>query len=126
PLPGPETAQTAHLSRLKERWVYPCRLTLTEKKPLNEPRGSFLLLCGSEQLLSGRQPIGGPFVLDFLYSFAQPKLVEILIQEQEPIAPFAWRGSSMANPVQQFAGDGLDLCMAIRFLLAEHMPDGHE
>ncbi|GHO88164.1 hypothetical protein KSZ_61700 [Dictyobacter formicarum] len=32
----------------------------------------------------------------------------------------------MTNPVQQFAGDGLDLRMAIRFLLAEDMPDGHE
>ncbi len=32
----------------------------------------------------------------------------------------------MTNPVQQCAGDGLDLCMAIRFLLAEYMPDGHE
>jgi hypothetical protein len=95
--------------------VYPCRLTLTEKKQLQEPRSSFLLLCGSEQFLLGRQPIGGPFVLDLLSFFAQPKLVEVLIQKQEPIAPFAWCGSSMTNPVQQFASHRLDLRMAIRF-----------
>jgi hypothetical protein len=29
----------------------------------------------------------------------------------------------MTNPVQQFAGDSLNLCMAICFLLAEHMED---
>ncbi len=93
---------------------------------MHEPHCSSLLLCGSEQLLSRRQPIGGPLVLDLLYFFTQPELVEVLIQEQEPIALFAWGGSSVANPVQQFAGNSLDLRMTIRFLLAEHMPNGHE
>ena len=65
-------------------------------------------------------------VVDLLDFFTQTQLVKILIQEQEPIAFLAGGGSRVANPVQQFAGDGLDLCMAIRFLLAEHMPDGHQ
>ena len=102
---------------------YPCRLTLTEKKQLNEPRCSSLLLCCSEQFLSRRQPIGGPFVLDLLYFFAQPKLVEVLIQEEEPIAPFAWCGSSVTDPVQQFASHRLHLRVGIGFLLSQNMPN---
>ncbi len=65
-------------------------------------------------------------VVDLLDLFTQPKLIKIVIQEQEPVAFLAGDGSRMTHPVQQCAGDGLDLCMAIRFLLAEDMPDGHE
>ena len=65
-------------------------------------------------------------VVDLLDLFTQPKLIKIVVQEQEPVAFLARDGSRMTNPVQQFPGDGLDLCMAICFLLAEYMPDGHE
>ena len=82
-------------------------------------------LCFSERLLPQGQSIGGPVELDFLHFFAQPKLVKIVVQEQEPVAPLARSGPRLANPVQQFAGDSLNLCMAIRFLLAEDMPDGN-
>ena len=61
--------------------------------------------------------------MDLLYFFAQPRLVEILIEEKEPIAFLAWCRSSMADPVQQFAGHRLHMCFAIRFLLGQHMPN---
>ncbi len=60
---------------------------------------------------------------DLLNLFTQTQLVKIVVQEQEPVAFLAGSGSRMTNPVEQFAGDGLDLCMAIRFLLAEDMED---
>jgi len=63
---------------------------------------------------------------DLLNRFTQPKLVKIAVQEQEPVASLAWSGSRLTNPVQQCAGDRLDLCMAICFLLAEDMPDDYE
>ena len=63
---------------------------------------------------------------DLLDLFSQTQLVKILIQEQEPVAFLAGGGSRLTNPVQQCAGDRLDLCMAICFLLAEDMPDDYE
>jgi hypothetical protein len=56
-------------------------------------------------------------VVDLLDLFTQPKLIEIVIQEQEPVAFLARDSSRMTHPVQQCAGDSLDLCMAICFLL---------
>lgn len=47
-------------------------------------------------------------------------------QEQEPTAFLAGGDSRITNPVEQFARHGLDLCMAISFLLAEGMPDDGE
>ena len=123
---GQKTAQTAHLSRWGELWVYPSRLTLTEKKQLNEPPCSSSLLSRSKLLLPRRQPIGRAVVVDLLDLFTQTQLIKVVVQEQEPVASLARSGSRMTNPVQQFAGDSLDLCMAICFLLAEDMPDNYK
>ena len=73
-----------------------------------------------------RQPIGGSLVLDLLDLFTQTQLVKIVVQEQEPVAFLARRGSRLTNLVQQFSRHRLDLCMAIGFLLAQDMPDDDE
>jgi hypothetical protein len=101
----------------------PKGLTLTEKsrqKTASRLRGTLRpepFLCFSERFLPQRQSIDGSAVFDLLYLFAQPKLVEVLIQEQEPIAPFAWCGSSVTDPVQQFARHRLHLRVGIGFRL---------
>jgi hypothetical protein len=101
----------------------PKGLALTEKsrqKTASRLRGTLRpgpFLCFSEYLLPQGQAIGGPAVLDFLHLFAQPKLVEVLIQEKKPIALFAWRGASVTDPIQQFARHRLNLRVGIRFRL---------
>lgn len=85
--------------------------------------GVSTLLCCSKQFLPQRQPIGRSIVVYFLHFFAQSELVEVLIQEQEPITILAQRCSSVTDPVEQLTSDCLDLRVAIRFLVAEHMPD---
>jgi hypothetical protein len=54
---------------------------------------------------------------DLLALFPHPKLIKRVVPEQEPVAFLARDGSRMPHPVQQFAGDSLDLCMAICLLL---------
>jgi len=102
------------------------RLTLTEKMQQDEPPCSSLLLGRSKLLLPRRESIGRAVVGDLLNLFTQTQLVKIVVQEQESVAFLAGSGSRLTNPVQQFAGDCLDLRMAIRFLLIEDMPDRHE
>jgi len=54
---------------------------------------------------------------DLLTLFTQPKLVKIVIQEEQSIAFFAGNGPCMTHPVQQCARHRLDLRMALGFLL---------
>src|SRR5438128_5607545 len=102
-------------------------LTLTEnKESLYQLLCLSLLLCRSQQFLPRRQMVRRAVVVDLFYLFTSSELVEIVIQEQEPVAFLAGGGSRTTNPVQQFARHCLDLRMAINFLLTEHMPDRHQ
>src|SRR5215469_12667974 len=110
----------------------PKGLALTEKsrqKTVSHLRGTLRpgpFLCFSEHLLPQGQTIGGPAVLDLLHLFAQPKLVEVLIQEKEPVALFAWCGSSVTDPIQQFASHRLNVRVGIGFLVSQYMPNRDE
>lgn len=86
----------------------------------------FSLLCSSQQLLPQRQTIRLSVVVDLFSLFTQTELVEILIQKQQSISFLVWRCSRMGNPIHQFASHGLDLCVAVSFLLAEYMPNRHQ
>jgi hypothetical protein len=126
PLPGPKNGTNRPPVKVGRTVRIPTLSHLDGEKPQDEPPCSSSLLGRSKLLLPRRQPIGRAVVGDLLDLFTQTQLIKIVVQEQEPVASLARSGSRMTNPVQQFAGDSLDLCMAIRFLLAEHMPDGHQ